>query len=168
VPTSGEELTGTLQLVRTAKTSNAAIIVLAVAVFAAVAAVVVGGLGATRTDEVAAETFDPARISDVPSVMGKRETGGFELLGLRFDAPDRSLGVVVKPPADCLRSADGEEVVIGGAGCDAVESVAGAVKGGGVTVEGERWVELWVEVDADCYRAAAIGDAWPDLPESCR
>jgi hypothetical protein len=131
-----------------------------------VAAVVTGGLGA-RTDELAEETFDPARITGVPLVVAKHQTGGFELLGLQFDAPDRWLGVAVKPPADCLRADAGGEVVIGGAGCDAVEAVAGPVQGGGVTAEGERWVELWVEVGVDCHRAAVVGDAWPDLPASC-
>jgi hypothetical protein len=154
--------------VRTRKTSNTAVVVLAIAVFAGVAVVVAGGLGATRTDEFVEEAFDPARITDVPLVVAKRESGGFELLGLQFDAPDRWLSVAVKPPADCLRVDDGEEVVIGGAGCEALESVAGPVQGGGITAEGERWVERWVEVDVDCHRAAAVGDAWPTLPESCR
>jgi hypothetical protein len=158
----------TLRPVRTSTTSNTAIIVLAIAVLAVVAAVVAGGLGASRTDVVGEESFDPARITDVPLVVAKRESGGFELLGLQFDAPDRWLSVAVKPPADCLRADNGEEVVIGGGGCDALEPVAGPVQGGGVTAEGERWVELWVEVDDDCHRAAAVGDAWPDLPESCR
>lgn len=162
------ELTCTLRPVCTPRTSNTAIIVLAIAVFAAVTAVVAGGLGTSRTDEVAEEAFDPARITDFPLVVAKSESGGFELLGLQFDAPDRWFSVAVKPPDDCLRVEDGEEVVIGGVGCRAVEAVAGRVQGGGVTAEGERWVELWVEVDVDCHRAAAVGDAWPDLPESCR
>lgn len=161
-------MTCTLRPVRTSKTSNTAIVVLAIAVVAVVAAGVAGGLGASRTDEFAEEAFDPARITDVPLVVAKRESGGFDLFGLQFDAPDRWLSVAVKPPADCLRADDGEEVVIGGAGCDAVESVAGPVQGGGETAEGERWVELWVEVDVDCYSTAAIGDAWPDLLGSCR
>lgn len=161
-------MTGTLRPVPTSKTSNTAFIVLAVAVLAMVAAVVAGGFGSSQTNELAEESFDPARITDVPLVVAKRESGGFELLGLQFDAPDRWLSVAVKPPADCLRADNGEEVVIGGAGCDAVEPVAGPVQGGGVTAEGERWVELWVEVGVDCHRAAAVGDAWPDLPQSCR
>lgn len=160
-------MTRTLRPVRTPKTWNTAIVVLAVAVFAAVSAVA-GGLGASRTDEPAGEAFDPARITDVPLVVAKRESGGFELLGLQVVAPDRWLRVAVIPPAECLRADAGEEVLIGGSGCDAVQSVAGRVGGGGVTADGERWVELWVEVNVDCHRAAAVGDAWPDLPESCR
>lgn len=157
--------------VRTRKTSDTAIVGFAIAVlavFAVVAVVVVGGLGMSRTDEVAEAVFDPAQITDAPIVVSKRESGGFKLLGLEFDAPDRWLSVAVKPPPDCLRPEGGEETVVGGDGCDAVESVAGPVRGGGITAQGERWVELWVEVDLDCHRAATVGDPWSALPESCR
>ena len=143
-------------------------IVLAIAGLAVVAAVAAGGLRTSRTEEIAEAAFDPAQITDVPSIVAKQESGGFRLLGIQFDAPDRWLSVAVKPPPDCLRTEGGAEVVIGGDGCAAVELFAGPVQGGGVTAQGEWWVELLIEVDRECHRHAAVGDPWPAPPESCR
>jgi hypothetical protein len=150
------------------RNSSTAMIVLAIAGLAVVAAVAAGGLRASRTQEIAEAAFDPAQMTDVPIIAAKHESGGFKLLGIEFDAPDRWLSIAVKPPPGCLRADGGEEVVIGGDGCDAVEVVAGPVQGGGVTAQGERWVELRIEVDRECHRAAAVGDPWPAPAESCR
>lgn len=152
----------------TTRVPFATMIVLAIAGLAVVAAVAAGGLRTSRTEEIAEAAFDPAQITDVPVVVAKHESGGFRLLGIQFDAPDRWLSVAVKPPPDCLRTQGSGEVLIGGDGCDAVERVAGPVQGGGVTAQGERWVELWIEVDRECHRAAAVGDPWPAPPDACR
>ena len=152
----------------TTRAPFAAMIVLAIAGLAVVAAAAVWGLRASRTEEIAGASFDPAQITDVPVIVAKHQSGGFELLGIQFDAPDRWLSVAVKPPPDCLRTEAGAVVLIGGDGCDAVELFAGPIQGGGVTEQGERWVELWIEVDQECHRDAAVGDPWPAPPAACR
>jgi hypothetical protein len=152
----------------TTRVPFATLIVLAIAGLAVVAAVAAGGLRTSQTEEIAEAAFDPAQITDVPVVAAKLESGGFRLLGIQVDAPDRWLSVAVKPPPNCLRTQDGAEVVIGGDGCDTVELFAGPIQGGGVTAQGERWVELLIEVDRECHRHAAVGDPWPAPPDACR
>jgi hypothetical protein len=152
----------------TTRAPIAAMIVLAIAGLAVVAAVAVWGLRASRTEEIAEAALDPTHITDVPVIVAKRQSGGLNLLGIQFDAPDRWLSVAVKPPPNCLRTEGGAEVVIGGNGCDTVELFAGPIQGGGVTAQGERWVELLIEVDRECHRHAAVGDPWPAPPGPCR
>jgi len=142
--------------------------VLAIAGLAMIAVVAVWGLRVSRTEEIAEAALDPAQITDVPVIVAKQESGGLNLLGIQFDAPDRWLSVAVKPPPSCLRTEGGAEVVIGGDGCDTVELFAGPIQGGGITSQGERWVELLIEVDQECHRAAAVGDPWPAPPDACR
>jgi hypothetical protein len=152
----------------TTRAPIAAMIVLAIAGLAVVAAVAVWGLRASRTEEIAEAALDPTHITDVPVIVAKQQSGGLNLLGIQFDAPDRWLSVAVKPPPNCLRTEGGAEVVIGGNGCDTVELFAGPIQGGGVTAQGERWVELLIEVDRECHRHAAVGDPWPAPPGPCR
>ncbi len=159
---------GTLRPVSARNPWVTALVAIAAVAAVAVAAAVAVGLGTVRTETVVEESFDSAQITDVPVVIATQQSGGFELFGLQLDAPDRWLSIAVKPPPDCLRPEGDVEVVIGGEGCETVESVAGPVRGGGITAEGERGVELWVEVDAECHRSAAVGDPWPAPTEACR
>lgn len=151
----------------TTRARHAAMIVLAIAGLALFAAVAVRGVRVSRTEEFTEAAFDPAQITDVPVIVAKQQSGGLDLLGIQFDAPDRWLSVAVKPPPNCLRTEGGAEVVIGGDGCDTVELFAGPIQGGGVTARGERWVELLIEVDQECHRHAAVGDPWPAPPDPC-
>ncbi len=152
----------------TTRSPFATMIALSIAGLVVVAAVAAGGLRASRTEEIAGAALDPARLTDVPVIVAKQESGGLNLLGIQFDAPDRWLSVAVKPPPNCLRTEGAAEVVIGGDGCDTVELFAGPIQGGGVTAQGEWWVELLIEVDRECHRDAAVGDPWPAPPDACR
>lgn len=54
---------------------------------AAVAAVAVCGLRASQTEEIAEAALDPAQITDVPVIVGKQQSGGLHLLGIRSMPP---------------------------------------------------------------------------------
>ena len=128
----------------------------------AMVAVVVAALGTTTVVEVETGTFDPAKITDMPLVVAKSESGGFGMFGIQFDAPDRWVSVGLAPSPECLRSdEDGTEFLDGGEGCEPYADLEGVVSGGGTRADGTRWVEMRRDVDRDCFEASTIGDLWP-------
>ena len=127
-----------------------------------IVAVVVAMLGPTKIVGVEVETFDPGQISDTPLVVARHTSGGFDIFGIQFDAPDRWVSVGVAPSEDCLFvEQDGTEFLDGGGSCESYAGLAGPVRGGGTRADGTRWVEMWLDVDRVCFEASTVGHVWP-------
>lgn len=140
--------------------------VIVVAVVVAVAAV----LGGSRSEVVNTDdVFDADRIAQTPLIVARHESGGFSVFGIQFTAPDHWLSVGIAPRPACLSSdADGNEVLNGDVGCEEYASLAGPVRGGGINMQGIRWIEMQAKVSGDCFDAVTVGEPWPTSQAACR
>lgn len=131
----------------------------ALVVVLVVAVVVLGLVGTTTvTVEESSGVIEPT--DDGPIVVDRFERGGFEVFGVTFDQPDRTLNVLFFAPAECAQDLPDEAVWPDDTDCDVHRDVHGIVRGGGLAEDGRALVNVDIEVGAQCFANSEPGDVY--------
>jgi hypothetical protein len=138
---------------------------------AAVVLLLVVGLGAfglVGTTTVTVEESGVIEPTDEgPIVVDRFARGGFEVFGITFDQPDRTLNVLFFAPAECAEGLPDEAVWPDDTDCDVHRDVHGIVRGGGLAEDGRALVNLDIEVGAECFANSTVGEVYSVETPGC-
>ena len=134
--------------------------------------VIVFALRSTSTETTVLEPVslgDPQDFEPTEAlVIGKRETGGFSIVGLQFGHVTYRISVQFFAPPGCFERVDsGDPWPTAFAECASAVPVTGNVAGRGTTATGESIIAVEFEVPDECYEAVARGDSWPSAAPGC-
>ena len=149
--------------------TNAGVVVAGILV---VGAVLVLALRSTSTEIT---VFDPVTLGDPQDaepdealVIGKRESGGFSILGLQFGHVTYRMSVQFFAPPGCFALVEsGDPWPTPFEECTSAVPITGNVAGQGITATGESIIAVELEVPGQCYEAVARGDSWPSTSPAC-
>ena len=142
-----------------------------------VGVLVVGALivFALRSVSTETEVLTPVTLGDPQDagpaaavVIGKHQSGGISILGLRFGRTTYRMSVSFFAAPGCIGLVDfGDRWPTPFEECFSSVPITGEVSGGGSASTGESIISVDVEVPEDCYEAVARGESWPPAAPAC-
>ncbi len=142
-----------------------------IAIVGIAALLALGGLFGTREETRQADSPDVlGTLSDDldAKLVGKRQEGGFSLLGITFSQPDHYLEVAFAVTAGCGEQlGDEDRWPVANPECTGPADLTGPLRLSGHTAAGDVIVSVTAEVSADCYAAIEPGVSWPLLDAAC-
>ncbi len=142
-----------------------------IAIVGIAALLALGGLFGTREETRQADSPDVlGTVADdlEAKLVGKRQEGGFSLLGITFSQPDHYVEVAFAVTAGCGEQlGDGDRWPVTSPECAGPADLAGPLRRSGRSAAGEVIVSVTVDVSADCYDAIEPGMSWPLLDAAC-
>ena len=144
------------------------VLVVAVIVVALALAALLGTTSEhSGTGAVEALAFESIPTDGSAIVSGRSQVGGFEILGIRIQAPEYWIDVALAVPEECIDDDGTGTRTLLAAGACAQLPISGPIGGGGRTASGHRIATVRVAVDEDCFEAILIGAAWPPTEDAC-
>ena len=129
---------------------------------------------ALRSVSTETEVLPPVTLGDPQDgpaaavVVGKHQSGGISILGLRFGRTTYRMSVQFFTAPGCIELVRfGDRWPTPFEECSSTVPIRGEISGGGTAATGESIINVDVEVPEDCYESVARGESWPPAAPAC-